>query len=81
MRSWKSTRPTSFGPSRSSRMSRTSRVNEIMRAVKGNLGYSFKKMFRELEVSLSMATHHNVKPGGSRLLGFLGTVSARMLNV
>ena len=49
-RSRESTRPSPFGPSRSSRMSR---VKETMRAVKGSLGHSFKERCRELECAHS----------------------------
>jgi hypothetical protein len=52
-----------LGPSRSSRMSRTFRVKETMRAVKGSLGHSFKEMGRELEESRSTDALHNVQPG------------------
>ena len=80
-RSRESTRLSPFGPSRSSRMSRTSRVKENMRAVKGRLGHSFKEMGRELEKSRSTDAYHNVQPGDARILGFLGVISVRMVAV
>ena len=77
-RSRESTRLSPFGPSRSSRMSRTSRVKENMRAVKGRMGHSFNEMGRELEKSRSMAAYHNVQPRDARILGFLGAISVRI---